>query len=301
MPKGFDCASTVDLSTAKTFFARTPDNSYDFIMRYLADNWKGMSASEAKILLSVGLKLGTVYEREGTRAELIGANGASLGQDAFQIAQRVAQPLGSAIYFPADFETVDGDMDNIEAFLRAADPHIPGYEIGVYGSFYVIEAMHARGACKHFWQTAAWSNRKISQYANIYQSAIDLQKNGIGIDENISYGNEGFWGSHSTPIINQVDCDLAAAALGALWTLGVTAIHGVTVSQADIHTWADTVRAAKGKTYPSISAAIGTSIANALGELWKLGVTELQGKPVDRNEIHRVADVIRAASGIPTT
>jgi hypothetical protein len=297
--KGFDCASTVTLEAAKKFIAKNEQNGYEFVLRYLAENWKGMKAEEAKMLLSVGLKIGTVYEKGGHREDLVGANGITHGRDAYRIAKNIGQPIGTTIYFAVDYEALNSDMNNIEAYLRAAATAIPGYNLGVYGSYYVIEAMKARGVCNYFWQTVAWSNRKISKYANILQSAINITKNGIGIDENTSYGNEGFWGERKPAILSQTDSDLITAGLGALWELGVTKLGDHNVNRDQIHRLADVVRAAIGKSEVSVSKADEALINAGLGALWNLHVTSLKGKPVNKDIIHRLANVVRKAAGVP--
>jgi hypothetical protein len=297
MAKGFDCASTITISIAQSFF----NDGYRFVLRYLSDSWKGLQSGETKILQDVGFQIGSLYERGGDRAGIIGANGVSNGADALRIARIHGQPLGSAIYFAVDYEAFDADMDNIEAYLRAAGSAIPGYQLGVYGSYYVIEAMKARGVCNFFFQTAAWSKGNISSHANIFQSVIDEPKFGIGIDENTSYGNEGFWFQHNAPIVSQADSDLITAGLGALYQLNVDVLAGVAVNRDDIHRVADVVRAAIGKVGVSISAADEKIINGALGALYKLSVTSLDGKVVDQPTIHRLANVIRAAAGLPQT
>lgn len=188
MKKGFDCACVLDLKIASLFRA----DGCDFVFRYLSDGWKGITKSEAVMLQQLGFEIGTVFERGGQRADIAGSVGSANGIEAFNLAKKVGQPEGSAIYFAVDYDAQRSDMDNIYAYLKAAEENIPGYEVGCYGSFAVVEEMHRRGI-KHLWQTLAWSGGKVSKFANIYQSDNDVTVHGIGIDNDISFGGEGWW------------------------------------------------------------------------------------------------------------
>lgn len=296
--KGIDCASTLTASIMNLFIA----DGVSFVVRYLDESsWKRMTAGEAKIISNAGVRLGSVFERKGDRASVVGSQGAADGQSALRSAKAVGQPEGSTIYFAVDYEAGPADMDNIEAYLRAADQVTPGYHIGVYGSYYVIEAMFNRGVCKYFWQTIAWSRGNRSTHANIFQLDIDKPVHGIGIDHNESYGNEGFWNLNDAPIVSQADSDLITGGLGALWSMGATVLGTIPTTQEEIHRLADVVRAAIGKTQPSITVKDHVAIDAALGVLWSLGVTSFQGKTVDKDIIHRLANVVRQAAGVPLT
>jgi|GEM_PF-2640574 len=69
--------------------------------------------------------------------------------------------------------------------IRRLQTQIPGYEAGVYGSYEVIEEMAKRGACRHFWQTYAWSRGQKSSRANLYQYRNNVKVAG-GTNEKMS-------------------------------------------------------------------------------------------------------------------
>jgi hypothetical protein len=192
MATGIDYTShtTVDLAN------KIKSSGYDFVCRYLApdsSSWKKLTKDEAQILLNAGLNIVSVWE-QGAKNALGGkTSGTADGKLAFAEAIKVGQPKGSAIYFAIDFEASASQMDAIEAYLNAAGDQITGYEVGVYGSYSVIEEMAKRGACKHFWQTLAWSQGKKSSHANLYQSDNDVKELGLDIDHDESYENVGFW------------------------------------------------------------------------------------------------------------
>lgn len=247
MAKGIDCASPLNGALAAAFVS----DGYAFVCRYLVPSgWKRLTKEEADIISKAGLQIVSVFEVSGNQASVVGGNGANDGRAAYETAQAVGQPGGSVIYFAVDYEAGPADMDNIEAYLRAADAVTPGYHIGVYGSKAVIEAMKARGVCHYFWQTVSWSNGKRSDAANIYQSQIDTSFHGIGVDFNESFGNEGWW--NTMQLIPKGDSDKLTAMCAVFFKLGVTqlTLHDGSVIKVDppeIHRLADVVRAASEK------------------------------------------------------
>lgn len=198
MPKGIDCANPLNARTARTL----AQAGYSFAGRYLVPTayaWKRLTRTEAEVITAAGMKIISVFETAVNRPQGGASAGRADGSAAFKQARLVGQPEGSAIYFAVDYDAQPSDYDRIEAYLRAAAVQIPGYRIGVYGSYAVIEEMAARGACDHFWQTLGWSRRKRSDRNNIYQYEIDTKVSGIAVDLNDSYGGEGWWSTSVTP------------------------------------------------------------------------------------------------------
>ncbi|RED34661.1 DUF1906 domain-containing protein [Paenibacillus sp. VMFN-D1] len=190
--KGIDCSTRVTAAAAKKFKA----DGVSFIGRYVTPNsWKSMCKEEADTIIAAGLQILPVFERTADRTKGGAANGAEDGRRAYAHVRSIGQPIGTAIYFAVDYDAPASQHDNIEAYLRAAAKEIPGYKIGVYGSFSVIEAMAIRGAAAYFWQTLAWSRGLLSAKANIFQKQIDVMANGIKVDWNDQYSDAGLWGA----------------------------------------------------------------------------------------------------------
>ena len=249
MTKGFDCATPLSTSVAAAFKA----DGYDFVVRYIDTNqssWKRLSSKEAQIISDAGLVIISVFERMGDRASINGLRGATDGLVALQAAQYLGQPEGSTIYFAVDYDAQPSDMESIELYIRAASVATPKYSTGIYGSYAVIEEMKKRGACSHFWQTYAWSTKLQSSSIQIYQYRNNISVHGIGVDLNISYGNEGWW--NTVPLIKKADADLIIGLLGEAYRQGVTKItlpDGTvkTVDQTEIHRLANVQRTASGQ------------------------------------------------------
>ena len=160
---------------------------YSFVGRYLVPEvgslkYKALTKGEAEAICSAGLKLLCVWETTADRAKGGAATGASDGTQALACARELEMPESGIIYFAVDFGAQAGDMDAIEAYLRAAREQTGEYEIGVYGSYFVVEEMAQRKACGHFWQCVGWSGGKKSGSLNVYQAQWGKTAAGVGVD-----------------------------------------------------------------------------------------------------------------------
>jgi len=205
--KGIDCANPLTASKAQAIAAE----GYKFAARYLVPDkyaWKRLIRLEAEAITKAGMQILSVFETSAARPKGGAANGKADGIAAYKEAVAIGQPLGSAIYTACDWDTTAADYNAIEQYLLAFAKEVPGYEVGVYAEYAVIEEMAKRKACRHFWQTYAWSGGKRSAHANVYQ-----YKNGQviayhGVDLNESYGNEGFWNTNPVPADKPVYSDI---------------------------------------------------------------------------------------------
>lgn len=189
--KGIDCGSKISAAAAQQIKA----DGYDFVCRYLvpANYWTCMSEEEAKGICDAGLKILSVFESSASRVKGGAAAGKADGQTAYTLACAFGIPKTAILYFAVDYEAQDADMDTIEAYLRAAREQTGDYEVGVYGSYRVIEAMASRGACRGFWQCYAWSYGKVSDARNAYQYRNGQTVAGISVDLDEAYSDLGLW------------------------------------------------------------------------------------------------------------
>jgi hypothetical protein len=210
MSKGIDSSTPLTAATAKKIAAA----GYGFAARYLvpAGFPKRLTRAEAEVITASGMQIVSVFETTAARPTGGAKNGNVDGAVAYHEALAIGQPKGSSIYFACDWDAGLSDYDSIEAYLRAAGSQIPGYKVGVYGSFAVIEAMIGRSAAECGWQTYAWSRGKKSALANIYQHQNDVSVAGIAVDLNESYGNEGWW--DTKPVVLNPDPSNAPLPIG---------------------------------------------------------------------------------------
>lgn len=96
---------------------------------------------------------------------------------------------------PGSWILQETDFAKIEAYLRAARQQTEEYEIGVYGPYRVIEAMHKREACKGFWQCVGWSYGAKSPALTVYQAQWGKTAAGVAVDINEcpDMGAAGIW------------------------------------------------------------------------------------------------------------
>ncbi|MGG1314019.1 DUF1906 domain-containing protein [Cohnella laeviribosi] len=247
MAKGIDCAIPLTASTAKAISAA----GYAFAARYLVPPsyaWKRLTRSEAEAITNAGMMVVSVFETTANRPAGGAANGRADGAAANAEAKLIGQPAGSAIYFAVDYDAQPRDYNAIEAYLQAAASQIPDYQIGVYGSYAVIEEMARRGACRHFWQTYAWSRGKKSANANIYQYSNNVRLAGATVDLNESYGGEGWWNTDGKTgdgkeevSMSKEDAEKIIRFLSAAWFAAPSK-----ESKAEFHRLANEVRKAAG-------------------------------------------------------
>ncbi|MFH5185703.1 glycoside hydrolase domain-containing protein [Paenibacillus sp. TAB 01] len=191
MAKGFDCATPLTAAKAREFAA----DGFTFVCRYLAPpgSRKRLTAAEAQAITDAGMWIVSVFERGATNALAGAARGAEDGRLALQYAQEVGQPAGTVIYAAVDTDVNVSHYDAVEAYMRAFDTEIKGYEAAVYGEYEICKAMYDRGVVRKIWQTYAWSRGAKMDALNIYQYDNDITVNGIGIDRDESNGDAGGW------------------------------------------------------------------------------------------------------------
>lgn len=189
---GIDCATPLTAATAKAVAAE----GAKFAVRYLVPAsyaWKRLTVAEVGYIKAAGKKVASVFQKSTDRVTGGKTAGQVDGKEALAEAKLINQPIGSAIFFAVDYDAQPKDYDAIEAYLRAAQAELPGYHVGVYGHYSVIEQMANRGACKYFWQTYAWSGGKKSDKSQLYQYKNDTKLAGVSVDLNEAYAEEIFW------------------------------------------------------------------------------------------------------------
>lgn len=190
MAEGFDCSTPLTAATAAAF----KSDGFEFVCRYLVPSgWKALTGEEADLISESGLYIVSVFETTADRALGGRAAGLNDGAVATRTAAQVGQPEGSAIYFAVDFDARPSQMQTVLEYIRAAGETSPGFFTGVYGSYAVIEAAKAEGVCSRYWQTYAWSYGAVADGIHLFQYENDIIVNGIAIDRDRSFGNEGWW------------------------------------------------------------------------------------------------------------
>jgi len=191
---GIDCATQITYLLAQNLRSK----GINYIGRYMVPDypslrWKRLTAPEVQACTELGIKIISIFEISAGDMKGGAQAGIEHGKLAYQEAQSIGQPTGTPIFFTVDYEAGLGDYNIIESYLRAAKEQIPGYKIGCYGSFFVVEEMARRRAADYFWQTIAWSRNNIPISASIYQYKCDTTLAGISVDLNDIYYDEVAW------------------------------------------------------------------------------------------------------------
>ena len=167
--EGIDTAARITAEQAK----KMRGNGLSFAGRYLGpESWgKTVTKAEADALLAEGVSILLCYETSAERMRGGASAGAEDGTKALRYARELGVPVGTCIFFAADYNAPTGDLILCENYVRAAQAAMGGvYEAGCYGPEKVVSFLSERGACEKFWQCVAWSNQFLP-VANVRQYA----------------------------------------------------------------------------------------------------------------------------------
>jgi subtilisin family serine protease len=196
---------------------------------YSSRAWKRLTRAEAAAITAQGMKIFTVFEDDGD-PNLTRDNGLNHAQIAIAQARDVGQPTGSAIYFalehlPGGYKRrhVEGIMDYV-AGLR--DGLAGRYELGIYSSGVVLDALLNAGACEYTWLSASMSfegsrefyasNRwSIAQVTADGRPQIDQNWDGVSVDVNQAKADFG-----------QFKVEVTTNTMAALTSIGIATIGG---------------------------------------------------------------------------
>lgn len=165
------------------------ESGYRFAVRYLSHDTTGKNVTAAEIanLHGNGLDVVLVWE-QGANAAIGGySQGRNDATSALSMAVNLGAPAGTVIYFAVDFDAMASDMGHISEYLRGCASILGYANVGVYGSYAVVEAMAHASACTWFWQTYAWSRGLWSPHAHIHQIANDVPFDGAVIDVDVAF------------------------------------------------------------------------------------------------------------------
>ena len=217
MTNGVDCAAPLNAQKCADLKAL----GYEFAGRYLvpatgALKWKALTKNECDIITGAGMKILAVWETTASRAKDGAIAGTTDGARAYTVARQVEMPTTGIIYFAVDYDAQPKDYDAIDAYLRAARVQTKEYEIGVYGSYNVIEEMYKRGVCKGFWQCIAWSYGRKSQHLTVYQATGGQPVAGhmVDLNECPDMAKAGIWDYND---VESEDNDMTVEKFKELW------------------------------------------------------------------------------------
>ncbi|WP_051194092.1 DUF1906 domain-containing protein [Nocardia jiangxiensis] len=148
---------------------------YNGICRYLSDGGSGLPGKlllpdEAQSYIDNDQAL--VSNWETTADMMLGGynQGKSDAAAAWAQHKNCGGPDGAAIYFSCDFDEAPGQDAQIEQYLQGCLDQIGAWgKVGIYGSFYICQRVHAWNPNIYLWQTEAWSGGQVFDGIHLYQ------------------------------------------------------------------------------------------------------------------------------------
>lgn len=177
-----------------------------FACRYLGpgSDSKHLTAGELTNLRAAGIDV--VANAEGAANGFRGvAAGKSWATSALADARALDMPAGRPIYFSVDWDAGPADWADIDAALKGAAGVIGAANVGIYGSYDVIQHVKAAGTARWFWQTYAWSGGKLHSAAHLYQWKNSQTIGGADCDFTRALQPDyGQWGIDDMPSVQDV-------------------------------------------------------------------------------------------------
>ena len=168
-PPSIQSGQGIDLPTdASDVLMELQQSRVDFVARYYREpesRWPALSASEARRLSSLGLKIVAVWESHSRDpAHFSYSSGYDDALMAYQQARAIGQPAGSAIYFAVDFNARGQSLDGVDDYFRgiaaglaAASGGGATYAVGVYGSGVVCDTIKRARLARYSWLSGSFA------------------------------------------------------------------------------------------------------------------------------------------------
>jgi hypothetical protein len=152
----------------------------DFVMRYYSpgssDPNKPLNTTEAIALGQANIEIGVIFENspvDVTVDYFTNAQGQADGASAWSVAQSLAQPSNSCIYFAVDFDAQLNEIASVLDYFRGvrtgmntAAGGASAYAVGVYGSGCVCQAVKEdNGLATYSWLTLSQGWCGVKTYA----------------------------------------------------------------------------------------------------------------------------------------
>jgi Rv2525c-like, glycoside hydrolase-like domain len=170
-----------------------------------------ITKAEALELSNAGIKIFTVFEEHGKKADLplTKAQGRSDGSKALNQATNIGQPEGSAIYFaveglPSGYTSAD--LPGIRDYFSGVKEAIGGkYVLGVYGDGIVCKTMLNENFCRFTWLAAASTSfegtkefMRSWKWTLAQLGPLDIDTDGLSVDIDAANGE---FGAFSVPLV----------------------------------------------------------------------------------------------------
>ncbi|MBB5153288.1 glycoside hydrolase domain-containing protein [Saccharopolyspora phatthalungensis] len=196
---------------------------FDFVIRYVGTPGrpKNITAGEYRDMTTNGVGVALIFENRAGDALAGRAAGARNARAALDNANSFGWPADRPIYMAVDQDiTTESQMRTVVEYLRGAGDVLGVEKVGVYGEADVVDRAQRDGVARWFWQTKAWSRKRISPHAHVVQQTETVRVDGV--ECNINTTSRPDIGQHPRPREQDVQPD----ERNALLTMHGAVFHG---------------------------------------------------------------------------
>jgi glycoside hydrolase-like protein len=196
---------------------------FDFVIRYTGTpgRRKNITPGEYRDMTANGIGVALVFENRAGDALAGRAAGARNARGALDDARSFGWPDDRPIYMAVDQDiTTESQMRTVVEYLRGAGDVLGVDRVGVYGEADVVDRAQRDNVARWFWQTKAWSRKRLSPHAHVVQQTETVRVDGVECDVNTT--DRPDIGQHPRPQENDVQPD----ERNALMTMHGAVFHG---------------------------------------------------------------------------
>lgn len=167
----FNAVDTVVATTNPEYVSVMAENGIELIARYINPEGRiPLTKEEAQLYFNEGIRVMMIYE-VGAGDPYAGYDlGYSIGLKALEYARNLNATKGTPIFFCCDCTPRPMEFSKVAEFLRGVHDAMQGeYGVGLYGGYYVTEAMYNIGIIDAYWQCWGFSDRYVSDNYDIIQ------------------------------------------------------------------------------------------------------------------------------------
>ena len=145
----------------------------EVIARYINPEGRTpLTVEEAQLYFNAGIRVMMIYEFEADDPYQGYEKGVEIGKKALEYARNLGAPKGTPIFYCCDCQNMPGRFSDVAAFILGVKDAMEGeYGVGLYGGFYVTEAMYNMGLIDAYWQCWGYSDSYVSQNYDMIQYA----------------------------------------------------------------------------------------------------------------------------------
>ena len=187
--KAIDTASIIDKSIAVAF----RKDGVEAVFGYLGPWSKCLTPVRLQILRNAGYFIGFFFEDDPTYAKYFSlSQGHADANVAIRHAEALGVPHGTGICYTVDYDTQDGDIPFIRAYLTGVKHATAGkYRVGLYAKASILQAL--RDEVDYLIEPSAWANSAQVTGIAAYQNSVSLTRNGISVDIDDVYDSSILW------------------------------------------------------------------------------------------------------------